>query len=677
MVREAFLQVGRFLLSNILNMDQTPLPWEYLEGRTYEFKGKRTVWVRSKKSGWGKRQATIQLTIFADGVARVKPLIIFRGAETSNRTARSKEEKRYDPRVVVKFNAKAYANTRKFYNLLEQRKLLPLTHHSEIILFWLQEMLLPVLGSRPTLLVMDLLRSHKTGPVREVLKQHDIALSMVPGGCTGLVQPLDVSVNRPFKDILKQVIKTSSSIQLFQAIPLTWPATCSQEIEDELDRRETDPADVKGSSAVGEMRVLMTRCVGQAWSTFCEDRQEVVIKSFRQLGISLPIDGSADNELSVKGLSTDKLVAALSEWKTRGVPTGDGEDSEDSDSESEAGDADDDDDGPLELIELPPASESSITFPITDGDSPTSAPSSKVPQRGRGSGRRGRPRGSRAERGGRQPASTGPAELPETSPIIDDDSLGSAPSLTAPERGRGSGRRGRPRGSRAERGGRQPSSTGPSEVPETLPIIDDDSLGSAPSSTATEHGRGSGRRGRPCGSRAERGGRQPASTGPAELPETLPIIDDDSLGSAPSLTAPERGRGSGRRGRPRGSRAERGGRQLSSTGPSEVPETSAIIDEDSLGSASWAEALAPPERGRGHNRRGRPRGSRQVRGGRQPALKGSSKQPKSTSITAGDSPGSALALSQSLIVCLRVPTWFDNRAQAEDQEASSGKQPAT
>ena len=59
---------------NIINMDQTTLPWEYLEGKTYEFRGNRTVWVKSKKSGWNKRQATIQLTIFADGIPRVKPI---------------------------------------------------------------------------------------------------------------------------------------------------------------------------------------------------------------------------------------------------------------------------------------------------------------------------------------------------------------------------------------------------------------------------------------------------------------------------------------------------------------------------------------------------------------------------------------------------------------------------
>jgi len=35
--------VGRYLTSNIINMDQTPLPWEYLEGRSYETKGNKTV----------------------------------------------------------------------------------------------------------------------------------------------------------------------------------------------------------------------------------------------------------------------------------------------------------------------------------------------------------------------------------------------------------------------------------------------------------------------------------------------------------------------------------------------------------------------------------------------------------------------------------------------------------
>jgi len=82
------LAVGCFLLSNIINMDQTPLPWEYLEGKTYEFNGKKTVWVKSKKSGWGKQQTTIQLTVFANGVSHVLPLLVFRSIVDGKSTHR-------------------------------------------------------------------------------------------------------------------------------------------------------------------------------------------------------------------------------------------------------------------------------------------------------------------------------------------------------------------------------------------------------------------------------------------------------------------------------------------------------------------------------------------------------------------------------------------------------------
>jgi hypothetical protein len=62
----------------------------------------------------------------------------------------------------------------------------------------------------------------------------------------------------------------------------------------------------------------MTRCVGKAWEQFCTTRQEVVVKSFRKLGLSLPIDGSCDEELSIKGLDAEVLRSGLKEWMTRG-----------------------------------------------------------------------------------------------------------------------------------------------------------------------------------------------------------------------------------------------------------------------------------------------------------------------------------------------------------------------
>jgi len=267
--------VGQYLTSNIVNMDQTPLAWEYLEGKTYEMKGNKTVWAKSQKSGWGKRQTTMQFTIFADGVARVLPLMIFRGLENSKITIRRREALRYDTRVVVVFNSKAYATT-------------------TTILHWLSKQLLPELVGLPTLLIMDLLRSYKTKPVKKLLKKNDVTLSLVPAGCTGIAQPVNISFNRPFKDMLKK------------------------EIDKEFERADNniDPNDITGSSAVGEMRVMMTKCVGEAWEKFCREKREVIIRSFHCIGASLPIDGSSDGEISIKGLPTPNLMTALKDWKT-------------------------------------------------------------------------------------------------------------------------------------------------------------------------------------------------------------------------------------------------------------------------------------------------------------------------------------------------------------------------
>ena len=71
--------LGQWESRNIANMDQTPLPFTFTDGETYANTGERSVWVRGGQSGLNKRQCTVQLTVFADGEPRVKPLLIFKG----------------------------------------------------------------------------------------------------------------------------------------------------------------------------------------------------------------------------------------------------------------------------------------------------------------------------------------------------------------------------------------------------------------------------------------------------------------------------------------------------------------------------------------------------------------------------------------------------------------------
>ena len=50
-------------------------------------------------------------------------------------------------------------------------------------------------------LILDSYKPHKA---TEVLNNLGTDVSYIPGGCTPLVQPMDVSVNKPFKDYIKE-----------------------------------------------------------------------------------------------------------------------------------------------------------------------------------------------------------------------------------------------------------------------------------------------------------------------------------------------------------------------------------------------------------------------------------------------------------------------------------------
>lgn len=254
--------IGHYDLCNICNLDETPLPFEYLSGRTYNQIGAKTVWVKESRSGWDKRQASLVLCIFADGVNRIPSIIIFHGEGT----VYAKEATKYHPGVVVEFNITAYMNNNLF-------------------LKYIQLYLIPALGNRPSLFAMDMCSSHKTSTVLQTLRQHKIVSTLIPAGCTSLVQPLDVSINKPLKarirDLTDEAILDCESVEDFEK----W--------------------------SVGERRILTTWCVGDAWYQFCVEKQDIVKKVFRKVGLFLPIDGSADCELDIKGF----MELNIGDWR--------------------------------------------------------------------------------------------------------------------------------------------------------------------------------------------------------------------------------------------------------------------------------------------------------------------------------------------------------------------------
>ena len=76
------------------------------------------------------------------------------------------------------------------------------------MVLWIEEVFLPhldSLGRREdewALLILDPATSHRAELVKEVLKQHRIAVAMMPASTTHKFQMIDVVIGKPFKDAL-------------------------------------------------------------------------------------------------------------------------------------------------------------------------------------------------------------------------------------------------------------------------------------------------------------------------------------------------------------------------------------------------------------------------------------------------------------------------------------------
>ena len=61
---------------------------------------------------------------------------------------------------------------------------------------------------------------------------------------------------------------------------------------------------------------MVTHVVGKACGIFCTTNQESVVQTFHQLGLTLPIDGSFDDELSVNGILPSQFH--IGDWRLGG-----------------------------------------------------------------------------------------------------------------------------------------------------------------------------------------------------------------------------------------------------------------------------------------------------------------------------------------------------------------------
>lgn len=74
----------------------------------------------------------------------------------------------------------------------------------ETFIHWLQQVLLPYVQNNQCLLLLDSYEAHISPKVTDFLKAYkNVHLAVIVGGTTSTDQPLDVKINKAFKDKCK------------------------------------------------------------------------------------------------------------------------------------------------------------------------------------------------------------------------------------------------------------------------------------------------------------------------------------------------------------------------------------------------------------------------------------------------------------------------------------------
>ena len=160
----------------IANMDETPVYFDMVPSKTVDRKGKKSITVRTTKAE--KRRITAVLSCTASGTL-LPPMIIFKG--TTRRSVRKVSDK---DGAVIEFQKKAWMD-------------------EKIMLEWIKKIWVVYTKKRPSLLILDCFSAHLTEEVQDLFAQYNTTVIVIPGGCTSVLQPLDVSINKPVKGILR------------------------------------------------------------------------------------------------------------------------------------------------------------------------------------------------------------------------------------------------------------------------------------------------------------------------------------------------------------------------------------------------------------------------------------------------------------------------------------------
>ena len=161
----------------------------------------------------------------------------------------------------------------------------------------------------------DSFKCHINEKIKETLKKMNTVMGVIPGGCTKILQPLDVSINKPFKTIFRElydewyqkgefeytkggVIKPPNYVLQIQWIVDAWTKICSEIIKKSFETCGITTSDVnkihrlKEGQATEEARMLLDESSGNlefiARPTLDDDVYEIEVENIEN------VDGLTD-----------------------------------------------------------------------------------------------------------------------------------------------------------------------------------------------------------------------------------------------------------------------------------------------------------------------------------------------------------------------------------------------
>ena len=281
---------GDFPLEFVCNMDETPVFLDLVPNRVVDKRGKKTINVRTTASE--KNRVTTTLCCTASG-KMLPPFVVFKG-----KTKRSIKKVSVPYGVVCTTQAKGWMD-------------------EERMIEWIQKVWGPYVKGNRALLSLDTFSGHLTNRVKDSFHKCGTTLLVIPGGCTSVLQPLDVSINKPFKGYIRQkwcermVQEAESGVSKItpasKAILMEWIKTAA-------DLVEKSPTTIKKSFQVTG---IISKPDSTRSDAVCEEIENVMEKVFGQAHMGY-VEPTEDPFASDDSDDSDPFIDSLSDTDISG-----------------------------------------------------------------------------------------------------------------------------------------------------------------------------------------------------------------------------------------------------------------------------------------------------------------------------------------------------------------------